>query len=74
MFYYYNNFMEYCIEKNNINYKLHNHYEQRLFRKLKLNRFTNTQKSELKMVNNLIISLRRLVGSPENTVFVMGEL
>ena len=36
MFYYYNNFMEYCIEKNNINYKLHNHYEQRLFRKLKL--------------------------------------
>ena len=31
----YNKFMEYCIEKNKINYKLYNHYEQRLFRKLK---------------------------------------
>ena len=65
----YNNFMNYCIEKNNINYKLYHHYEQRLFRKLKLNRFTNTQKSELKMVNNF----SKKFGSPENTIFVMGD-
>jgi len=65
----YNKFMEYCIEKNNINYKLYNHYEQRLFRKLKLNRFTNTQKSELKMVKNF----SNKFGKPENTIFVMGD-
>ena len=65
----YNNFMNYCIEKNNINYKLYHHYEQRFYRKLKLNRFTNTQKSELKMVNNF----SKKFGSPENTIFVMGD-
>jgi len=65
----YNTFMEYCIKKNNINYKLYNHYEQRLFRKLKLNRFTNTQKSELKMVKNF----SNKFGKPENTIFVMGD-
>ena len=65
----YNKFMEYCIEKNTINYKLYNHYEQRLFRKLKLNRFTNTQKSELKMVKNF----SNKFGKPENTIFVMGD-
>jgi hypothetical protein len=65
----YEKFMKYCIEKNNINYKLYHHYEQRFYRKLKLNRFTNTQKSELKMVNNF----SKKFGSPENTIFVMGD-
>jgi hypothetical protein len=65
----YNKFMEYCVEKNNINYKLYNHYEQQLFRKLKLNRFTNTQKSELKMVKNF----SNKFGKPDNTIFVMGD-
>ena len=65
----YNKFMEYCVEKNNINYKLYDHYEQRLFRKLKLNRFTNTQKSELKMVKNF----SNKFGNPEKTIFVMGD-
>ena len=65
----YEKFIEYCIEKNKINYKLYYHYEQRFYRKLKLNRFTNTQKSELKMVNNF----SKKFGSPENTIFVMGD-
>ena len=65
----YNKFIKYCIEKNNINYKLYNHYEQRLFRKLKLNRFTNTQKSELKMVKNF----SNKFGKPDKTIFVMGD-
>ena len=36
------------IDIEHINYKLYNHYEQKVFRKLKLNRFTNIQKSESK--------------------------
>ena len=65
----YNKFMEYCIEKNNMNSLLYNYYEQQLFRKLKLNRFTNTQKSELKMVKNF----SNKFGKPDNTIFVMGD-
>jgi hypothetical protein len=65
----YEKFMKYCLEKNKINYKLYSHYEQRLFRKFKLNRFTNTQKSELKMVKNF----QNKFGSPKNTIFVMGD-
>ena len=61
--------MEYCIEKNNINYKLYNHYEQKVFRKLKLNRFTNIQKSESKMVKNF----SNKFGEPESTIFVIGD-
>jgi len=65
----YDKFMYYCIEKNNINYKLYSHYEQTFFRKFKLNRFTNTQKSELKMVNNFF----NKYGKPDKTIFVMGD-
>jgi hypothetical protein len=46
----YDKFLNYIIEKNKVNIKLYNHYEQQIFRKLKLNRFTNTQKSEDKMM------------------------
>jgi hypothetical protein len=65
----YDKFMYYCIEKNNINYKLYSHYEQNFFRKFKLNRFTNTQKSELKMVKNF----SNKYGNPDKTIFVMGD-
>ena len=65
----YDKFMYYCIEKNNINYKLYSHYEQTFFRKFKLNRFTNTQKSELKMVKNF----SNKYGKPDKTIFVMGD-
>ena len=65
----YNKFMEYCIEKNNINYKLYSHYEETFFRKFKLNRFTNTQKSEFKMVKNF----SNKYGKPDKTIFVMGD-
>ena len=65
----YEKFMYYCIEKNNINYKLYSHYEQTFFRKFKLNRFTNTQKSELKMVKNF----SNKYGNPDKTIFVMGD-
>jgi|688.fasta_scaffold106123_3 hypothetical protein len=65
----YEKFKNYCMEKNKINYKLYSHYEQKIFRKFKLNRFTNTQKSEFKMVNNFSMKF----GKPGKTIFVMGD-
>ncbi len=65
----YNKFKTYCIEKNKLNYELYTHYEQRCFRKFKLNAFTNTQKSENKMINNF----QNKYGNPEETIFVMGD-
>jgi len=65
----YNNFLDYIIEKNKVNMKLHNYYGQYIFRKLKLNRFINTQKSEGKMINNF----RKKFGNPEDTIFIIGD-
>ena len=65
----YEKFMKYCLEKNKINYKLYSHYEQHFYKKFKLNRFTNTQKSELKMVKNF----QNKFGSPENTIYISGD-
>jgi predicted transposase YbfD/YdcC len=65
----YNKFKTYCIEKNKLNYQLYSHYEQRCFRKFKLNAFTNTQKSENKMRSNF----QNKYGKPEETIFVMGD-
>jgi len=65
----YDKFKTYCIEKNKVNYQLYSHYEQTFFRKFKLNRFTNTQKSELKMVKNF----SNKYGKPDKTIFVMGD-
>jgi hypothetical protein len=65
----YEKFKNYCLEKNKVNYKLYSHYEQHLYKKFKLNRFTNTQKSELKMVKNF----QKKFGSPENTIYISGD-
>jgi len=65
----YDKFKTYCIEKNKVNYQLYSHYEQRCFRKFKLNSFTNTQKSENKMIQNF----QNKYGNPEETIFVMGD-
>jgi hypothetical protein len=62
-------FYSFCIEKNKVNYQLYSQYEQRCFRKFKLNAFTNTQKSELKMVKNF----QNKYGKPDETIFVMGD-
>ena len=65
----YDKFKLYCIEKNKLNYQLYSHYEQNCFRKFKLNAFTNTQKSESKMIKNF----KNKYGIPEDTIFVMGD-
>jgi hypothetical protein len=65
----YDKFKEYCILKNALNSQLYTHYEQRVFRKLKFHTFINTQKSESKMIQNF----QNKYGTPEGTVFVMGD-
>jgi hypothetical protein len=65
----FNEFKNYCIEKNKINYNLYYHYEQSFFRKFKLNAFTNKQKSENKMIKNF----QNEYGNPTDTIFVIGD-
>ena len=62
-------FKDYLTQKNKLNYLLYSHYENRLFRKLKLNRYINTQKSESKMINNF----KKKFGKPEKVICVMGD-
>ena len=47
------NFKEYIKKKNEINDKLFNFYENKLFRKCKRKAYINTQKSEAKLVNKI---------------------
>ena len=65
----YEKFKEYCIEKNKVNSKLFNHYQQEFYKKFRLNAFTNSQKSERKMIQNF----SKKFGNPENTIYVMGD-
>ena len=65
----YEKFKEYCIEKNKINSKLYSHYQQNFYKKFKLNRFTNSQKSEQKMIKNF----SNKFGKSENTIVIMGD-
>lgn len=62
-------FKKYLKEKNKLNQLLFEHYEQTYFRKFKLNRYTNSQKSESKMLNNF----GNKFGSKEDVVFIMGD-
>ena len=65
----FNKFKIYIIEKNKINNKLYNHYEQNYFRKFKLNRFINTQKSEAKLITNF----HNKFGTSDDVLFIMGD-
>ena len=65
----YEKFKLYCIEKNKINNQLYTHYEKTFFRKFKLNAFTNTQKSESKMIKNF----ENKYGKPNKTILVVGD-
>lgn len=65
----YDKFSKYTEKKNETNNKLTEHYEDKLFRKLNLNRFTNTQKSEQKMLKNF----ENKFGSKDNILVVMGD-
>jgi hypothetical protein len=65
----YENFKNYLIEKNKLNLLLFSHYEKTFFRKLKLNRYINTQKSESKMIKNFT----KKFGEPNDIIIAMGD-
>ena len=60
---------DYVLAKNKTNAKLFTHYEKNIYRKFKLNRFINTQKSESKMIKNF----KKKYGEPKDVIFVMGD-
>ncbi len=62
-------FKKYLKEKNKLNNLLFEHYEQMYFRKFKLNRYINSQKSESKMINNF----GKKFGSKEDVIFICGD-
>ena len=65
----YDKFKNYLIEKNKLNLLLFSHYEKTFFRKFKLNRYINTQKSESKMIKNFT----KKFGEPNDILFIMGD-
>jgi hypothetical protein len=65
----FNNFIKYCKKKNEINRLLFLHYQEEVFRKLKFNRYTNTQKSESKMIKNF----SNKFGKPNDCIVVLGD-
>ena len=65
----FNNFMEYCKKKNEINRLLFSHCQEEVFRKLNFNRYTNTQKSESKMIKNF----SNKFGKPKDCIVVLGD-
>jgi hypothetical protein len=65
----FNNFIKYCKKKNEVNRLLFLHYQQEVFRKLKFNRYTNTQKSESKMIKNF----SNKFGKSEDCIIVLGD-
>lgn len=64
-------YKQYVIKKNETNHLLNKHYEQPLFRKLKLNSFINMQKSESNMIKNLKNKFDP--NSSKNIIIVMGD-
>jgi hypothetical protein len=64
-----NKFIAYCKKKNEVNRLLFEHYSQKLFRKLKFNRYTNTQKSESKMIKNF----SNKFGKPDDCIVILGD-
>lgn len=65
----FNNFISYCKKKNEVNRLLFLHYQEEVFRKLKFNRYTNTQKSESKMIKNF----SNKFGKSDDCIVVLGD-
>lgn len=65
----YEKFKEYLQIKNKINLQLFGHYNKEYFRKFKLNRFINKQKSESKMINNF----KNKFGNKDEVMITFGD-
>ena len=62
-------FKEYLAKKIEVNRKLYSHYRQEIYRKLKLNRYINTQKSETKMLKDF----QKHFGAPNEVIIIFGD-
>ena len=62
-------FKAYIQKKNELNYLLMSFYEKYLFRKLKLNGYLNTKKSEQRM----ILNFQKKFGTPETVIIAFGD-
>uniref|UniRef100_A0A6C0CAZ4 Cas12f1-like TNB domain-containing protein n=1 Tax=viral metagenome TaxID=1070528 RepID=A0A6C0CAZ4_9ZZZZ len=62
-------FKAYLKEKIKLNRELMDHYSQEIYRKLKFNVYTNTRKSESKMIK----AFEEKMGKPEETIIVFGD-
>lgn len=65
----FNNFLAYLAKKIAINRQLYSHYQQDIYRKLKLNRYINTQKSETKMLKEF----EKKFGDPSQVIVIFGD-
>ena len=63
------NFKEYIQKKSEINGMLFSFYEKYIFRKLRLQSYRNTKKSEQKMLNNF----KRIFGNEKDVVVCFGD-
>jgi len=62
-------FKEYIQKKCYVNNLLFKFYESYIFRKLKLNGYTNRKKNEQKMINNF----KKIFGEPKDTIVCIGD-
>ena len=62
-------FKKYIKKKNEVNEKIFKFYENKLYRKLKLNGYINRKKHEQKMIKDF----KNKFGSPENTIVCVGD-
>lgn len=62
-------YIEYLREKNKINKKVWKYYNKEILRKLNLNVYLNTLRSEQKLMNNM----KETFGSPKNTIICIGD-
>jgi len=62
-------FKSYVKKKNEINHILFDFYEKYLFRKLKLNGYLNTKRSEQRM----ILNFQKKFGTPETVIIAFGD-
>ena len=62
-------FTEYIQKKNEINHILSKFYKKYIFRKLKLNGYTNRKRSEQRLIKNF----RKMFGNTNETIIVLGD-
>ena len=65
----FNKFKNYLAAKIILNRELYDHYEKEIHRKLKFNIYTNTRKSESKMIKNF----KQKMGSQNDTIIIFGD-